>query len=558
MWRCADAGATLIDTADVYAPGPDAIGANERLVAAALASLGAGRSRIVVATKGGLTRPQGRWLADGRARHLAAACEASLARLGGEAIDLYQLHAPDPRVPIRTSARALAGLRDRGLVRAIGLSNVSLAQLLEAAQVARIDAVQVSLGPWDDESLRNGLVEHCLAEGIRVLAHSPLGGPRGAARLERDRTVHELAARLDVTPAVLALAWILDLDPRIVPLAGATRPESARDLARALSLELDRGTRAALDERFPGALLLRRPRSARRPIQAAGDVVIVMGSPAAGKSSLARGLVERGHARLNRDERGGTLRHLLPELERLLAAGRRQVVLDNTYATRSSRNHVIELAWKHGAPVRCLWLKTSLADAQVNAALRMLERHGRLLDPAEIKQTARRDPQTFGPNVLFRYQRELEPPSLEEGFETVEQVEFARRSDASRGARGVLVALDAAMERPDGSSAWLAARTSEGCLLLAQAWRPRAADAGAARRQALERLGIDLEVALCPHPNGPPRCWCRPPLPGLAVAFMERHRLAPERSLLLGHGNGDRRLAEALGLGFVELEALAR
>ena len=103
-----DAGVTLLDTADAYCLDPAETGHNERLVARALASWDGDRSRVRIATKGGLTRPGGAWVADGRARHLAAACEASRRALGLERVHLYQLHAPDPRVPLATSVRALA------------------------------------------------------------------------------------------------------------------------------------------------------------------------------------------------------------------------------------------------------------------------------------------------------------------------------------------------------------------------------------------------------------------------------------------------------------------
>ena len=129
-----------------------------------------------VATKGGLTRPGGRWVADGRARHLAAACAASRKALGVERIFLYQLHAPDPRTPLATSVRALAALQRDGLVEQIGLSNVSLGALCEALDLAPIAAVQVELSPWHDASLRGGVVELCAERGLLLLAHRPLGG----------------------------------------------------------------------------------------------------------------------------------------------------------------------------------------------------------------------------------------------------------------------------------------------------------------------------------------------------------------------------------------------
>src|SRR6266481_2335498 len=152
-----DAGVDLLDTADAYAVDADEAGHNERLIARALASWPGDRSRVRIATKGGLTRPGGRWVADGRAGHLAAACEASRRALGVERIDLYQLHAPDPDVALATSVRALAALCRDGLVERIGLCNVSLGQLREALEIVEIASVQVELSPWRDDAVRSGL-----------------------------------------------------------------------------------------------------------------------------------------------------------------------------------------------------------------------------------------------------------------------------------------------------------------------------------------------------------------------------------------------------------------
>ena len=127
-----DAGITFLDTADAYCWDASETGHNERLIARALATWAGDRARVRVATKGGLTRPDGRWVPNGRARHLAAACEASRRALGVERIHLYQLHAPDPRTPLATSVRALAALQRDGLVESIGLCNVTVGQIEEA------------------------------------------------------------------------------------------------------------------------------------------------------------------------------------------------------------------------------------------------------------------------------------------------------------------------------------------------------------------------------------------------------------------------------------------
>jgi aryl-alcohol dehydrogenase-like predicted oxidoreductase len=115
-----DLGVTFLDTADAYCLDDSELGHNERLIAQALATWSGDRSRVVIATKGGLTRPHAQWVPDGRARHLRSACEASLRALGVQRIDLYQLHAPDPRVPLSTTLRALAALKDEGWLSASG------------------------------------------------------------------------------------------------------------------------------------------------------------------------------------------------------------------------------------------------------------------------------------------------------------------------------------------------------------------------------------------------------------------------------------------------------
>src|SRR5256885_4091672 len=162
----ADAGVTVFDTARSY-PG------NEQLLARALR----GRTGRVV-TKGGMARPDGRWVPDGRAGTLRRDCEASLEALDGLPIDLYLVHAPDPRTPWRTTVRALAKLLDDGLVRHVGVANVNRRQLDEALAEAPVSVVQVPLSPFDDRALRGGVVERCDEVGIAVLAPSPLGGPR--------------------------------------------------------------------------------------------------------------------------------------------------------------------------------------------------------------------------------------------------------------------------------------------------------------------------------------------------------------------------------------------
>jgi hypothetical protein len=200
------------------------------------------------------------------------------------------------------------------------------------------------------------------------------------------------------------------------------------------------------------------------------------------------------------------------------------VVLDNTYLSRASRNLVVETAARHGASVRCLWLDTPLAQAQVNLAARVLDHFGRLPSPAQLKQS--RIQGILAPTSQLRAVRELEPPSDDEGFVQVERVAFVR--EPGTGTPGTLVA----------ASCWPV--ETEGPTLVFD-WRPDGTT-----------LKLDgVETAVCPHGGGPPVCWCRPPLPGLVLAFARTSGVDPARSTLVGTSAAHRALAAAVGARFV-------
>lgn len=542
----AHAGMTVFDTARAYGHGPDELGHNERLLARGLRGASADATARIV-TKGGMTRTGGGWIPDGRAKTIRTDCEASVAALDGLAIDLYLIHAPDPRTPWRTSVRALARLVDEGLVKGVGLGNVNRRQLDEALELAPVAAVQVALSPYDDRALRGGLVDRCAETGIAVIAHSPLGGPRRAGGLARHQALADVADARGVTPAEVALAWLLELSPAVVAIPGARRPESARSAARAAKLGLDAGDRAVL----AGAFGSPRPARLERPHPANdADVVLVMGIPGAGKSRVAKEYVARGYFRLNRDERGGSLREVADTLDEELSSGIRRVVLDNTYLTRASRSYVIETASRHRVPTRCIWLDTPLAQAQVNLVERLLERFGSLPTPEELRGLARREPGVLAPTSQMRALRELEPPSTDEGLAGVDQVPFARTPPSRRARVGVFVAA-AALSRPGWERA-LEQGDRRGPHLVFD-WIPDgnldALTAAAARLSA--EVSELVESALCPHAAGPPSCWCRPPLPGLLLAFARAHGVDPSRSILVGTGPAHRTLGTTLGARYV-------
>jgi aryl-alcohol dehydrogenase-like predicted oxidoreductase len=205
--RAYDLGHTFFDTADSYGPH-----VSERLIAEALHPY---PKDLVIATKGGLLRPKpARWDECGTPEHLRSAVEGSLQRLRVERIDLYQFHAPDPKVPYSESIGALAELQRAGKIRHLGISNVSVKQLEEARRIAPVVSVQneYNLENRSDEDV----LLACEQAGIAFIPWYPLGAGKAlkAARVKR------IAARLGATPSQIALAWLLAHSPVMLPIPG--------------------------------------------------------------------------------------------------------------------------------------------------------------------------------------------------------------------------------------------------------------------------------------------------------------------------------------------------
>ena len=245
-----DAGVTLIDTADAYHLHAGETGHNERLIAQALASYGGDTSNVLVATKGGHLRPgDGSWTVDGSPRHLREAAEASLKALGVDAIGLYQFHRPDPGVPYAESIGALKELLDAGKIRMAGISNATIEQIDISRNVlgdGNLASVQNQFSP----AFRSSEPElaHAASLGIAFLPWSPLGGIGRAGQLgTRHAAFQEVADAHAVSPQQVTLAWMLAKAPVVIPIPGASRPESIADSARSADLVLSADELARLD-----------------------------------------------------------------------------------------------------------------------------------------------------------------------------------------------------------------------------------------------------------------------------------------------------------------------
>ena len=235
-----DAGVTLIDTANSYHLRAREVGHNERLIAKALKSYGGSTDEVLVATKGGHLRPgDGSWTQNGDPAYLKEAAKQSLKDLGVEAIGLYQFHRPDPRAPWADSVGAVRDLLDEGLVQMAGVSNASVAQIDEANEIlgGRLVSVQNQFSPAHRSTLDT--LQHCAQLGIAFLPYSPLGGISRAGGVgDRFPEFAAVAAAHGVSPQRVVLAWELSLAPVVIPIPGASRPESIVDSAAAADLAL--------------------------------------------------------------------------------------------------------------------------------------------------------------------------------------------------------------------------------------------------------------------------------------------------------------------------------
>lgn len=585
-----DRGIRILDTADVYCLGDKDLHYGERLARLAVESWHGPGSEVKILTKIGMSRPKGKWVPCANPRHLVKAVDGSLQALGVDQIFLLQLHVKDPRVPFEETLSALAQLQKSGKVEHLGLCNVSPAEVRQALRHFPVACVQNELSILTRRTALDGMLVLTRELGIPFLAHRPLGGYAKVEKLVKNRVLSPIAARHQTSPHEIALAALLEAADHVIPLFGATRKESVSSSLQALRRNLTDLDRQALQAKYtfdaePEALEAIAPRvipdglPELQPNQGPGtepEVVVLMGIQGAGKSELMAAYQEAGYARLNRDEVGGKLDDLIPELKRLLAEGALRVVLDNTYPTRISRGPVIAAAHAQRIPVRCRYLATPVAQARINVVTRMLDRHNQLLGPVEMKEKAKDDPNLPPPVAMQRWMDSFEPPDLDEGFSAVDEIQFLRRPHLEWTRKGLLLDVDGTLREtvsgeiyprhPDdirllpGRREVLRRWIEDGYLLFFVSNQSgvasthvssEAVDACFQRTQELLDLPVQ-EVAYCPHPAFPVGCFCRKPMPGLAVDLMRRHQLAPEHLVMVGDMESDAAFASGIGARYFD------
>jgi aryl-alcohol dehydrogenase-like predicted oxidoreductase len=246
--RALDLGVTLIDTADSYCKDESDKHHNEKLIRKALQQYKGDVSNVIVATKGGLMRPNGAWTRNGNPDHLRKTIRESFEALGGEKpIDVWQYHAPDPEYSIEASLAPAKAAVEEGLIRFVGVSNFSVEQIKRARDVVEIVSVQNQYNPWYRLPELDGVLKYCQREKLTFLPWSPLGGSRRVGSLKDISEIAQLAQEKGVSIYSIVLAWLMAKSPCIVPIPGASKISSIEDSVRAVDVKLSSEEVARID-----------------------------------------------------------------------------------------------------------------------------------------------------------------------------------------------------------------------------------------------------------------------------------------------------------------------
>ena len=254
-----DAGITLLDTADIYAPTWDEVGHNEVFVAEALASWPGTKeqkAKVLIATKGGITRSEGEvWGRNGTLDYLVQAAEASASRLGVAQLDLWQHHRLDPSIDFETQFESVMELKARGLTKQVGVSNYDAKQLLRAIEIGGtpdqggLVSVQNEFSPRYRHDL--DVLEICEEYGIAFFPWSPLGGVRTKTAISDSSAFEEIGQKYSASPYAIALAWEMKTSPAVLPIPGATRAESVLNCITATEIKLSDEDFDYLNQKLP-------------------------------------------------------------------------------------------------------------------------------------------------------------------------------------------------------------------------------------------------------------------------------------------------------------------
>jgi len=302
-------------------------------------------------------------------------------------------------------------------------------------------------------------------------------------------------------------------------------------------------------------------------------VVMVMGYPASGKSTITKDLVAKGMVSLNRDTEGGKIVDLLPKMESLLNDNK-DIVLDNLFALAEVRKPFIELAKSHGADISCLLMGTSIEDAQFNVVQRAIGLLGKFPTPEVIK--AAKHTNVFPPLVLFKYKKEFQKPTVAEGFSAVVTRKFVREVDPAFVNKAIILDYDGTLRECIGGNEKypvsvdqieikpkrkevLQSYLDKGYKLLGMSNQSGVAKGELSDATAHElfqftnkQIGIDIEYQFCPHQSTPISCYCRKPMPGRGVDFIIKHKLKASDCVMVGDFTSDETFSKRCGFQYAD------
>lgn len=300
-------------------------------------------------------------------------------------------------------------------------------------------------------------------------------------------------------------------------------------------------------------------------------IMLIMGMMASGKSSKAKFYIDKGYVWINRDALGGTIKGLEKYVRAALDENK-SVVLDNTFPTKKSRELFIKIAKEYNIPIDCIHVTISLEDAERNFCHRMLSIAGKALSYEEMK--ALKHPNIFDPYVLTNYQKNLEPPTLEEGFSTIRIMPFHRKVDPEYKNKALICDYDSTLRITKGglyptspeqveilpkSKDKLQEYKDKGYLLLGISNQSGISNNKLTYEQAKtcfdktnELLGQEIDYLFCPHPSWPNRCWCRKPRMFHAIQFIEKYKLDVSQTIFVGDYHTDQEMAERVGFKYFD------
>jgi len=301
------------------------------------------------------------------------------------------------------------------------------------------------------------------------------------------------------------------------------------------------------------------------------EVVMLVGYPASGKSTVAKSLIDKGYFHVNRDTTGGRTKNGVPHMIAAISQGK-SIVLDNTFRNKESRQPFIEAAKIRKVPVRCMVMKTSIEQAQFNAARRMMQTYGKILSPDEIKKASKKNPNCFPASVLFAYRKAYEKPTIAEGLDSIEQIPFNLELGSEYKNGAYIFDADDTVRSSIGPKQYPTDPRHVQILPGRKEWFERRQDTmfllGVSNQSAIAKgelteetcfgifektntlLGAEIDWQFCPHSVPPINCYCRKPMPGLGVYFIEKYKLDPVKCLVIGDQTSDKTFASRCGFRF--------